>query len=107
MNTKLLRGISLLAAALALVLTVANIALINSNRAMQDNANKRQKEISDAAQLGQLNQALVQSLAELVVNNNDSGAKELLSSQGITINAKAAAKATPAPAAAPAAPAKK
>lgn len=106
MDGKLTYGASTVLAVLSLVLLAANIALINSNRTLQDSANQRQSEIGRGTSLANLNQSLVQALAEAAVNNNDAGIKDLLASQGITINPKAVAKPV-APAAAAAAPAAK
>jgi hypothetical protein len=99
MDGKLTYGASTILSVLSLVLLIANIALINSNRNLQDSANQRQAEISKGSSFANLNQGLVQALAEAAVNNNDAGIKDLLASQGITINPKAVAKPTAAPAA--------
>ena len=89
MNGRLTHTLSLLLGALSLLLLIANIALINSNRGLQDSANQRQSDISKAQQLASLNQGLVQALAEAAVNNSDTAIKDLLAAQGITINPNA------------------
>jgi hypothetical protein len=92
MSHKLVYGSSLALGALSLVLLFADIALIDSNRHMQENANARQADINKAASLSSINQGLVQALAEAAVNENDSAIKDLLAGQGITINPKASKK---------------
>lgn len=89
MNGRLTQGISLALAVLSLLLLITNIALINSNRSLQDNATQRQAEINKATSLANINQSLVQALAEAAVTNGDTAAKDLLAGQGITINENA------------------
>ena len=93
MNGTLSYKISLILAALSLVLVVTDIALISSNRQLQETANQRQAEINKGMQLSTLNQSLIQALGEAAVANNDTAAKELLAAQGITVKPNAAAKA--------------
>jgi len=99
MDGKLTYGASLVMGVLALVLLIANVAMIDSNRHMQDNASQRQAEISKGTSLATLNQSLVQALAEAAINSNDTAVRDLLASQNITIKpgaAKASADAKPA-----------
>lgn len=98
MNDKLTHTLSIVLGVLSLLLVLGNIALINSNRTLQDNANQRQADINKASQLQSVDSGLIQALAEAAVNNGDAAIKELLAGQGITINPNAkTTAAAPAP----------
>ena len=96
MSAKKLYTASLFLGLLALILMLTNIALVRSNTRLQDQISQRQAEINKAGPAGQLNQGLVQALADAALNTNDAAIKDLLSSQGITLNKKPAAAATAA-----------
>jgi hypothetical protein len=99
MNDKVLYWGAMVLSALALVLLVANVCVINGNRSLQVQISQNGAAINNSQNLSQLNQALVQALAQASVENDDSNIRDLLSSQGITIKPKAAAdKSAPAPA---------
>ena len=89
MSGKLTYGASLAFGVLSLVLLVANVTMINSNRHLQDSANQRQADINKGTSLSSLNQGLIQALAEAAINANDTAMKELLSGQGITVTPNA------------------
>ena len=91
MNDKVLYSGSMILSALALLMLVTNICLINSNRNMQMEIGQRQAAINNSGPQSQLNQALVQALAQAAVNDDDKAIRELLSSQGISIKKNAAA----------------
>lgn len=74
--------------AVALLLLVANVALVNSNRNLQGEVNQRAGMINSGVNLSQLNQSLVQALADATVKNDDKEIRDLLASQGITIKPK-------------------
>ncbi len=94
MSDKVLYWGSVVLGALALLLLVTNVCMINGNRAMQDELGQRQAAISNSSSLSQLNQGLVQALAQAAVDAHDQEIRELLTAQGITIkNQKAAAAA--------------
>lgn len=93
MSGKFTYGASLAFGVLSLALLIANVALIESNRHLQDNVNQRQADINKGTTLASLNQGLIQALAEAAVTNNDTAAKDLLAAQGITIKPNAAAPA--------------
>jgi len=97
MNTKSLYLLSLTLTFLAFILLIADIAMINTNRHAQDELAQRQAEISKGTTLVNLNQNLIQALAEAAVTNNNSEIKGLLAAQGITLkpNAAAAKSSTP------------
>ncbi len=77
--------------ALALLLLITNVALVNSNRNLQTEASQRQNTINNAVNLSQLNSSLVQALADASIKDNDKDIRDLLASQGITIKPKAEA----------------
>lgn len=97
MNGKLTYGLGLILGILSLVTLFANMALISSNRHVQDNINQRQAEINKGNSLNSLNQGLVQALAEAAINGHDSAAKDLLAAQGITVQENKAGAATAKP----------
>lgn len=74
--------------ALALLLLVTNVALVNSNRNLQTELGQRQNVINSGINLSQLNQGLVQALADASVKNDDKEIRDMLAAQGITIKSK-------------------
>jgi hypothetical protein len=95
--------VGLSAAAGALI--VAYIVLVQDNRTVQAEVNRRQQFINQSIQLGRVNEALIRALAAAAVSNNDDKLRNLLAENGITINASGepvlsssgpAAKTTPA-----------
>ncbi|MGC2200285.1 MAG: hypothetical protein WA633_09100 [Stellaceae bacterium] len=91
---------------LSLALVVAYIVLVQDNRSVQLEVNRRQQFINQGVQLGRVNEALVRAIATAAVNGKDDKLRDLLAQNGITINAAgepvpaagaAAEKATPAP----------
>jgi hypothetical protein len=93
MSDKVWYWVSMVFGGLALLFLVANVCLINSNRNLQTDLAQRQNAINNAPNLNQLNQALVQALAQASVNNQDKEIGDLLNSQGITIKPKGATAA--------------
>ena len=102
MSEKIAYWASVTFGALALILLIVNISVANINRAQQNDVAARQNTISGGQALSQLNQGLVQALAETSVKNDDSQIRELLTSQGISVKnnngtpVAAAAKTAPA-----------
>ena len=94
MNEKNAYWSSVILGAIALLLLIVNISLATINRGRQVDVAARQTTLNNAQALGQINQALIQSLAEAVLKNGDSQIRELLSSQGVTVkeNGKTAEK---------------
>jgi hypothetical protein len=82
--------------ALALLMLVTNVCLINSNRNMQTDLGQRQAVINNSGAQSQLNQALVQALAQSAVSDDDKSLRDLLQSQGISIKKNASANGTAA-----------
>ena len=83
------------AAALPLLLVIVDFVLVQGNRALQAEVNRRQHAITEAAQLVRVNGILVRHIAVAAVTTHDDRLRELLSRNGITINL------TPKPGAAP------
>src|SRR5439155_20483255 len=74
-------------AGITLVLVVAYIVLIQDNRSVQAETNRRQQFINQSIQLGRINEALIRALAAAAVSNKDDKLRDLLADNGITINA--------------------
>lgn len=91
MNEKILYWASVGFSALALILLSGNVAMINANRAQQNEFTSRQSTINGGTTLSQINQSLVQALAQASVDNDDKDIRQLLTAQGITVTKNAAA----------------
>ena len=78
-------AVGLSAAAMALV--VVYIILVQDNRAVQADVNRRQQFINQSIQFGRISEALVRTLAAAAVSNKDDKLRDLLADNGITINA--------------------
>lgn len=87
-----------IAAALALVLIVANFIGAGFNRSAQVKVNQRQQFINQGIEVGRINQTLIHALAIAAVRHDDPQLQDLLQKQGITVNV--APTAPPAPGAA-------
>ena len=74
------------AAAVPLVLVVADFVLVQENRALQAEVNRRQHAINEAAQLVRANGILMRHIAVAAVTAHDDRLRDLLSRNGITIN---------------------
>ena len=77
--------VGLSAAAGALV--IAYIVLVQDNRTVQAEVNRRQQFINQSIQLGRVNEALIRALAAAAMSNKDDKLRDLLADNGITINA--------------------
>ena len=75
-----------IAAALPLLLAVADFVLVQGNRSLQAAVSQRQRVINESMQLVRVNGALVRHIAVAAVTNHDDKLRELLSRAGITIN---------------------
>ena len=87
---------------ITVALVIVYIVLIQENRSVQAEVNRRQQFINQSIQLGRINDALIRALAAEAVNNNDDKLRELLAQNGISINPTTGAperQATPAAAA--------
>jgi hypothetical protein len=74
-------------AAAAGALVVAYIILVQNNRTVQADVNRRQQFINQSLQLGRINEALIRALAAAAVSNKDDKLRDLLADNGITIDA--------------------
>jgi hypothetical protein len=74
-------------AAAAGALVIAYIILVQDNRTVQAEVNRRQQFINQSIQLGRINEALIRALAAAAVGNKDDKLRDLLAANGITINA--------------------
>ena len=89
--------------ALALALVVAYMVLVQDNRTVQAEVNRRQQFINQSIQLGRVDEALIRALAANA--GKDDKLRELLAQNGISINATTGAperETAPPPAPAPA-----
>jgi hypothetical protein len=93
MSEKIVYGIAILSGTLSLALLIADVALIEGNRQLQNDVTQRQSDIGKGASITQLNQNLIQALADAAVGSNDTAIKDLLAAQGITVKPKGAAGA--------------
>jgi hypothetical protein len=84
----------------SLVLVIVYIILVQDNRSVQLEVNKRQQFINQSIQLGRINETLIRALAAAAVGNKDDKLRDLLTQHGITINA--AGEPVPSTPAAPA-----
>ena len=89
MDTRLPYWGSVIFSILALILLVVNVSLANANHAAQTETQQRQATISGGQAFSQLNQSLVQAMADASIKNNDTQMRDLLAAQGITIKENA------------------
>jgi hypothetical protein len=80
---------------ITLILVLAYLAIIQQNRSIQSEVDRRQQFINQSVQFGRVNEALIRVMASVAVNDKDDKLRDLLTQNGITINAKTG---TPAPA---------
>jgi hypothetical protein len=96
MDSKLAYWGSVIFSAIALVLVIMNISLSNANRTLQTSVVQRQSTVAGGQTLSQLNQSIIQALAEMSYKNNNVQLRDLLAAQGITVKANDAAAASSA-----------
>ena len=72
---------------LTLAFVVAYMVLVQDNRTVQADVNRRQQFINQGIQLGRVNEALIRALAAAAVSNKDDKLRDLLADNGIAINA--------------------
>jgi hypothetical protein len=83
---------------MTLIMVVAYIVLLQDDRTIQAEVNQRQQFINQSIQLGRVNEALIRALA--ANGGTDDKLRELLTQNGISINAATGAPekvAAPAP----------
>ena len=74
----------LAAAALSLVLVVADAALFIATRSAQEDVNQRQQIINDGVQANRVDQVLVRALAVQAAKTNNETLRDLLNRNGVT-----------------------
>jgi hypothetical protein len=74
------------AAALAILLLLTNMVLVERNRILQAEVSSRAQYIQQTVQLEGLQREIVNAIANLAVRNKDDSLKAILTQQGITIN---------------------
>jgi hypothetical protein len=74
------------AAAIAIVLLITDMVLVERNRILQAEVNSRAQFIQQTVQLEGLQREIVNAIANLAVRNKDEALKAILTQQGITIN---------------------
>lgn len=97
MSNRVKYAVLTVAAAVALVLVIADFVVAQTNRSAQIEINGRQQFINQSIELGRVNQTLVRAIAVAAVRDKDSRLGAILAEQGITVHEN------PAPAPAPAA----
>ena len=88
MVEKLSYWASLLLGSIAVVLLVVNVSVANANRTLQADVAQRQNIINSGQTLSQINQGLVQAMAEAALKNNNTQLRDLLSTQGVTLKSE-------------------
>ncbi len=88
MDDKILYPAAVGLSALALLLMIITVCLVNGNRTLQGEIQGRQNAINSSVSMSQLNQNLAQALAQTAIDNNDQDIHDLLAAQGITVKAK-------------------
>lgn len=92
-DDKIAYWVSVVLGGVSLFLLVTNVVLINCNRSLQTEISQRLATINDGVGRSQINQALVQALADASLKENDKDIRDMLNAQGITFKAnKPAAK---------------
>jgi hypothetical protein len=81
----------------SLLLLATDIYMAIGSRNLHEQINRNQSNLTAGQTFSQVNQNLVQALAEASVKNNDTQMKQLLASQGITVNANPSADAAKTP----------
>ena len=84
--------------ALAILLALVNIVLLELNRRLQAEVTARNHFIQQTVQIETLNREVVNALANLAVERNDEALKALLAQHGVTLNpSPAGARGQPTP----------
>ena len=92
MDDKVAYWVSMVLGAIALLSVGTSIVVTGCNRTLQTEVNQRQAKINTSVGLSQLNQSLVQALADVSAKDDDKDIRDLLAAQGITFKARANAE---------------
>jgi hypothetical protein len=87
--------VTMIAAALSLILVIVNAGLVLRNQSIQVEINQRQQVINQGLQFARIRQVLAQYIANVATAKKDSELTDVLTRHGITL----AAPPAPAPAA--------
>ena len=90
MTEKVLYWVTLVSAATAFLLFIANASLIHSNQQLQADINQKQMVVNTAQRVMPLNQQLSNALYDSSVKKNDTKLRELLTTQGFKLPEKPA-----------------
>lgn len=80
------KPIEIILGTLALVLTLATVAMMEVNRGLQQEVAQRQQLIAKAQTFATINNSLIQLLARTVADSKDQALSDLLSRNGVTFS---------------------
>ncbi len=92
MLNKMQYQLLLLLALAVLILVLVNIVFFINNQGLSETVNGRQQYLQQTDRLQGIYKPVINSLAELAVKNDDSQIRNLLTSQGFTLDANPAAR---------------
>lgn len=90
MLNKMQYRLLLLLALAVIFLVLVNIVFFFNNQGLSETVNGRQQYLQQSDRLQGIYKPVINSLAELAVNKNDTQIRDLLASQGITLDIKSA-----------------
>jgi type II secretory pathway component PulJ len=70
----------------SVLLVIAYAVLVQDNRRIQAEVNRRQQFINQSIELRRINEALIRAIAAAAINKKDEKLRQLLVQNGITIN---------------------
>ncbi|HAX91853.1 MAG TPA: hypothetical protein DCY07_06565 [Rhodospirillaceae bacterium] len=88
MTEKVLYWVTMVSAATAFLLFIANASLIHSNQQIQADINQKQMVVNTAQRVMPLNQQLSNALYDSSVKKNDAKIRDLLTTQGFKLPEK-------------------
>lgn len=74
------------AGVICLALVIANMVLVQTNHALQTDANSRGQYIQQSIQIETLYREIVQALADRAVRTQDAQVRDLLAAEGFNVN---------------------
>jgi uncharacterized protein YpmS len=89
--------LTMILAALCLVLVIANAGLVLRNQSIQADVNQRQQVINQGLEYARIRQVMAQNVANLATAKKDTELSDVLTRHGITLNTPLAAPAPAAP----------
>lgn len=76
---------------ITLILVIVYLVLVEQNRTVQAEVNRRQQFINQSLQLNRINDALIRAIAATAVSDKDDKLRDLLAQNGIAIDGKTGA----------------